>query len=174
MVRGVAGQLHARLPYGCGIEMSDLIQAGNVGLLQAAGNFESANGAPLGGYARFRIRGEMLDMVRRHTRSCHSTRVSICETGEEGQTTPLASKESSPHFATASRQRAAVLREAMGRLPERHRAVVSLRYGRELTLREIGERLQVNESRACQLHQSALSRLRKVLASSGVREMAHL
>ena len=66
IVRGLAGRLHARLPRGCGIEMSDLIQAGNVGLLKATINFEESYGAPLAGYARFRIRGEMLDMVRRN------------------------------------------------------------------------------------------------------------
>ena len=66
MVRSLAGKLRARLPSQCGVEMADLIQAGNVGLLQAARTFEPGRGAPLAGYAKFRIRGEMLDMVRRN------------------------------------------------------------------------------------------------------------
>ena len=65
IVRCLAGRLHARLPQGCGIEVADLIQAGNVGLLKASQSFEASHGAPLVGYAKFRIRGEMLDMVRR-------------------------------------------------------------------------------------------------------------
>ncbi len=68
VVRALAGQLRARLPHECGIEMADLIQAGNVGLLQAARSYDSGRGAPLAGYARFRIRGEMLDMVAGGTR----------------------------------------------------------------------------------------------------------
>ena len=56
VVRILAGRLHARLPQDCGIEVADLVQAGNVGLLQAARSFEPDRGAPLAGYAKFRIR----------------------------------------------------------------------------------------------------------------------
>src|SRR5271169_2031635 len=66
LVRILAGRVLARLPRDSGIEMSDLIQAGNLGLLQAARTFRPENGAPLAGYAKFRIRGEMLDTVRRN------------------------------------------------------------------------------------------------------------
>ena len=69
LVRILAARVLAGLPRDSGIEMSDLIQAGNVGLLQAARTFCPQNGAPLAGYAKFRIRGEMLDAVRRNTRS---------------------------------------------------------------------------------------------------------
>jgi len=66
MVRSLAGRLHSCLPHGCGIEMADLMQAGNVGLLEALRTFEPGRGTPLAAYAKFRIRGEMLDMVRRN------------------------------------------------------------------------------------------------------------
>ena len=52
---------------------------------------------------------------------------------------------------------------AIGRLPERERTVVQLYYYEELTLREIGEVLGVSESRVCQLHGQAVSRLRAKL-----------
>src|SRR5579863_8225660 len=66
LVRLLAGRVHARLPRGCGIEMADLVQAGNIGLLQASRTYRPRSGTPLAGYAKFRIRGEMLDTVRRN------------------------------------------------------------------------------------------------------------
>jgi RNA polymerase sigma factor for flagellar operon FliA len=176
VVRCLAARLHARLPYGCGIEISDLIQAGNVGWLQAAQSFEPGRGAPLAGYAKFRIRGEMLDMVRRHAGR-----------GRPGAPAPLsgehvadwearlpASAESSPQYSAAGRQRARILGEEMRRLPVRYRTVVRLRYALEMTLRQIGAELCVNESRACQIHQSALNRLRLALSMRGVKALSHL
>src|SRR5579863_10086663 len=68
LVRILASRIIAGLPRDSGIEMSDLIQAGNLGLLQAARTFRPQSGAPLAGYAKFRIRGEMLDTVRRNSR----------------------------------------------------------------------------------------------------------
>jgi RNA polymerase sigma factor FliA len=73
-----------------------------------------------------------------------------------------------------SRERAAILGQEVQRLPPRYRMVVRLRYSRELSLREIGVVLRVNESRACQLHRSALGRLRRALSSRGVKGFLHL
>src|ERR1700722_14461168 len=67
LVRILAGRVLAGLPRNSGMEMSDLVQAGNIGLLQALRTFSPQSCAPLAGYARFRIRGEMLDTVRRNS-----------------------------------------------------------------------------------------------------------
>src|ERR1700679_3734420 len=66
LVHCLAWRLLTRIPRDSGIEMADLIQAGNVGLAQAALTFTAGQGFKLAGYAKFRIRGEMLDTVRRH------------------------------------------------------------------------------------------------------------
>jgi RNA polymerase sigma factor for flagellar operon FliA len=176
VVRGLASRLHARLPHGCGIEISDLIQAGNVGLLQAARSFEPGRGAPLAGYAKFRIRGEMLDMVRRNAgRGRFPSPVrTACEDADGWESRLPASAESSPQHSVVGRQRARILGEEMRRLPVRYRLVVRLRYSLEMTLRQIGVELRVNESRACQLHQSALHRLRHALSVRGVKALSHL
>jgi RNA polymerase sigma factor for flagellar operon FliA len=67
------------------------------------------------------------------------------------------------------------MREALGeaivRLPEREKLVITLYYYEELTLREIGEVLGVTESRVSQLHTKAVLRL-KARLSSPVREPA--
>ncbi len=53
-----------------------------------------------------------------------------------------------------------LLAEAVAQLPERDRIVIGLYYQDELTLREIGEVLEVTESRVCQIHTQAITRLR--------------
>ncbi len=57
------------------------------------------------------------------------------------------------------------LAEAISRLPEREKLVVTLYYFEELTLREIGEVLGVTESRISQLHTKAILRLKARLAT---------
>ncbi len=58
-----------------------------------------------------------------------------------------------------------VLAEAIDRLPERQRLVLTLYYFEELTMKEIGATLQVTESRICQLHAQAMIRLKAHLHS---------
>src|SRR4051795_9203164 len=61
------------------------------------------------------------------------------------------------------------LADAIARLPEREKLVVTLYYSEELTLREIGEVLGVTESRVSQLHTKALLRLKARLAGAAAR-----
>ncbi|MBV8064294.1 MAG: RNA polymerase sigma factor WhiG [Actinobacteria bacterium] len=56
--------------------------------------------------------------------------------------------------------------DAIARLPEREKLVVTLYYYEELTLREIGEVLGVTESRVSQLHTKAILRLKARLAGA--------
>ena len=53
-----------------------------------------------------------------------------------------------------------MLVDAIEALPERERLVLSLYYEQELNLREIGAVMEVSESRVCQLHSQAVTRLR--------------
>lgn len=177
LVRALAGRVHSRLPRGCGIEMADLIQAGNIGLLQARRTFRPQNGAPLAGYAKFRIRGEMLDTVRRNAapRLVRFNRQSdAIEEEIDFESRISASPDKSPHNLLANRQRATIVGQEVRRLPARYQTVVRLRYARDLSLREIGAALQVHESRACQLHRSALGCLRRALSRRGVTGLANL
>ena len=61
------------------------------------------------------------------------------------------------------------LADAIARLPEREKLVVTLYYYEELTLREIGEVLGVTESRVSQLHTKAVLRLKARLAGAAAR-----
>ena len=62
LVRIVAGRIAARLP--SGIDMEDLIGAGMLGLLGAAGQYDESRGVPFARYAEVRIRGAILDELR--------------------------------------------------------------------------------------------------------------
>jgi RNA polymerase sigma factor for flagellar operon FliA len=69
-----------------------------------------------------------------------------------------------PQGALAETELKEALGDAIARLPEREKLVVTLYYYEELTLREIGEVLGVTESRVSQLHTKAILRLKARLA----------
>ncbi|HAB56006.1 MAG TPA: RNA polymerase sigma factor FliA [Cellvibrionales bacterium] len=63
LVKRIAYHLLARLPDS--VQVDDLIQSGLEGLLEAAGNYDKAKGASFETFAGIRIRGAMLDEMRR-------------------------------------------------------------------------------------------------------------
>jgi len=63
LVRRIAYHLIARLP--SNVQVDDLIQSGMIGLLEAFRNYEASHGASFETYAGIRIRGAMLDEIRR-------------------------------------------------------------------------------------------------------------
>jgi len=64
------------------------------------------------------------------------------------------------------------LREALARamevLPERYRKVVLLYYRDELTMKQIGHLMGINESRVSQIHKSALEKMASALQADGI------
>jgi RNA polymerase sigma factor FliA len=62
LVRRLAHQMIARLP--ANVELDDMIQAGMMGLMDAAQRFEESQGVQFEVYATSRIRGAMLDELR--------------------------------------------------------------------------------------------------------------
>lgn len=63
LVKRIAHHLMARLP--ASVQVDDLIQAGMIGLLEAAKKYEASKGAAFETYAGIRIRGAMMDEVRK-------------------------------------------------------------------------------------------------------------
>jgi len=64
LVKRIAHHLAARLP--STVDVEDLMQAGMVGLLEASANFDPNRGATFETYAGIRIRGAMLDDIRKN------------------------------------------------------------------------------------------------------------
>ena len=84
LVRRIAYHLLARLPEHT--EVEDLIQSGMIGLLEAARNYDPAKGASFATFAGIRIRGAMIDEVRRHDwtpRSVHQKHRHLMQTMAE-------------------------------------------------------------------------------------------
>jgi RNA polymerase sigma factor for flagellar operon FliA len=75
-----------------------------------------------------------------------------------------------PQAELAQTEMREALGEAISRLPEREKLVVTLYYYEELTLREIGEVLGVTGIARLQLHTKAILRLKAELAGSAGRE----
>ena len=74
--------------------------------------------------------------------------------------------EPDPQAALSQTEVKEAIAEAIARLPEREKLVVTLYYYEDLTLREIGEVLGVTESRVSQLHTKAVLRLKSRLSGS--------
>jgi RNA polymerase sigma factor for flagellar operon FliA len=215
LVTRIAHHLKGRLPET--VELDDLIQAGMIGLLEATQNFRHGLGAAFETFAGIRIRGAMLDEVRRNDwvprsvyrksrelsqvirkiearsgceaqpaaiatelgisldeyyqrlQDMRSARVlSVEELGPDGDSVleHLASTDEGGGVELARLELREQLMAAIATLPEREGLVLSLYYGEELNLREIGEVLAVSESRVCQLHSQAIARLRARMAPS--------
>jgi RNA polymerase sigma factor for flagellar operon FliA len=80
----------------------------------------------------------------------------------------LPDPDAEPSAEIESDEFRAALGDAIRSLPEREALVMSLYYEEELNLKEIGEVLGVTESRVCQIHGQALSRVRaRVQAETG-------
>jgi len=58
------------------------------------------------------------------------------------------------------------LERALSRLPERERTIVVLYYHENMTLKEIGDVVNISESRVCQLHAQAIMKLKNILSAN--------
>jgi RNA polymerase sigma factor for flagellar operon FliA len=80
--------------------------------------------------------------------------------------------ETHPDVMCAREQLRSMLSMAMKGLPERYQKVVLLYYTNEMTMKEIGGLLGINESRVSQIHKSALEKLATALTSVGITSAA--
>ena len=204
LVKRIGHHLAMRLPPEQSVD--DLLQVGMIGLLEASRSYEPSQGASFQTYAGIRIRGAMLDELRRQAwvpRSVHQKSRQISEAihtvearhgraatdreiaeqlGEpledyyenlqkvaSGQLLNFDSEDNShgteqpkgnPFGDLEDEEFRQKLAEVIGSLPEREKMVMALYYDEELNLREIGEVLDVGESRVCQIHSQAINRVR--------------
>ncbi|GAC15873.1 RNA polymerase sigma factor FliA [Aliiglaciecola lipolytica] len=219
LVKRIAHHLLARLP--ASVLVDDLIQSGMIGLLEAAKNFDGSKGASFETFAGIRIRGAMLDEIRKGDwtpRSVHKNGRAITEainqvereTGRDARDTDIAEKlevtlseyhqmlnevnagkiigiedlgitedviateqnkgSDTPFQDLLQGSFQKALAHAITTLPEREAIVLSLYYDEELNLREIGEVLEVSESRVSQIHSQAMLKLKNKMQSWRVNE----
>ncbi|SDN88890.1 RNA polymerase, sigma 28 subunit, SigD/FliA/WhiG [Halomonas shengliensis] len=90
----------------------------------------------------------------------------LMEEGGEGRL-PIGDGQATPFARLLDQEQRGRLVAAIEALPEREKLLMALYYQEELNLKEIGAVLGVTESRVCQLHSQAVSRLRTRLAEPG-------
>jgi RNA polymerase sigma factor FliA len=73
-----------------------------------------------------------------------------------------------PDHICEHRELQSTLARAMRCLPERYQKVVFLYYTNEMTMKEIGDLIGVNESRVSQIHKTALKKMAVALQSEGI------
>jgi RNA polymerase sigma factor for flagellar operon FliA len=77
-----------------------------------------------------------------------------------------------PDRMCGQRELASTLARAMGSLPARYQRVVTMYYTSNMTMKEIGDTMGVNESRVSQIHKTALKKMAVVLHSEGIHSAA--
>ena len=220
-VESLARRVAATMPHS--IDIGDLVQDGMLGLIDAAHRFDERRGIKFETFAERRVRGAMIDALRRDAwprgvrrirRELEAARESLRrELGAEPSladlaarvgsdearlgktivrihtiesTSPMASGESvdgaslppvlspsepaAPDKAYEEREVRNRIRAAIASLPPRERRVVGMYYFGDVTMKEIGHEIGVNESRVSQLHARAIQRLRKVLCEDAEPE----
>ena len=81
--------------------------------------------------------------------------------GAEIAASNMSTAADAPEEALFSSEFKEVLTKTIEQLPEKEKLVVAMYYFEHLKLREIAEVLQVSESRVCQLHTSAIAKMKK-------------
>jgi RNA polymerase sigma factor for flagellar operon FliA len=213
-VEALARRMASTMPHS--IDLADLIQDGVLGLIDAAERFDESRGIKFETFAERRVRGAMIDAlrkdawprgVRRVRRELEAAREklraslghepSLADLAQEigadekrlnktivrittiESTSPLSCGDpvddsqlpavlapAEPERPDDAYEKSEVrdrVRGAIESLPPREQRVIALYYYGEVTMKEIGAELGVNESRVSQLHARALRRLREAL-----------
>jgi RNA polymerase sigma factor for flagellar operon FliA len=224
-VEALARRMAASMPNS--IDIGDLVQDGVLGLIDAAHRFDEARGIKFETFAERRVRGAMIDAlrrdawprgVRRQRRELEAARETLRrELGHEPSLADLAAKigsdekrlgrtivrintiESTSPLATGEHMDESSLppalvpsepdapdtayekletrdrvRAAIASLPWREAKVIGLYYYGEVTMKQIGAEIGVNESRVSQLHARAIRRLRQALGDMGPQQVAEM
>lgn len=150
-------------------DMEDLISIGTIGLIKAIASFDSGKGK-LSTYASRCIDNELLMLLRAKKKT--SREVSLYEpigTDKEGNEINLLDIIESEQVDVIDRLEFGVnikkLGKALQLLDEREKEIIYLRYGlvtgKEVTQREIGERLGISRSYVSRIEKRALGKLKK-------------
>ena len=81
-------------------------------------------------------------------------------------------KSERPEEAVEKKDAKRELEFALKKLPERERMLLVFYYHENMTLKEIGEAINVSESRVCQLHAQAIMKLRNILSTTRTDRLA--
>ncbi len=168
MVRRLAWHVHGGGR--AGIELEDLIQTGLVALTEAAQRHTGPGEDGFAAYAKLRVRGAMVDLVRRQIPLSRSQfrderPIRLESLDETYSDANAAFADDSPDSFTllADAELRGHVAGAIAGLPDRLQLVVQLYFVEELNLAEIAEALRVSVPRVHQLKAQAIAALRAAL-----------
>jgi RNA polymerase sigma factor, FliA/WhiG family len=214
LVKFISGRvISGRVPY---VDMDDLVNYGIIGLIDAIDKFDPSKGVKFETYASLRIKGAIIDELRKLSWVPRSASSKITKLNEARDTlrerlkreptdVELSSelqidtselhkiesyvnylsvvslddiifqsdsddislsstieddKSPRPEKILEEREKFYILKEAIEMMGDKDRLVLTLYYYEKLTLKEIGQVLDVSESRVSQIHSRAILRLR--------------
>ena len=153
-----------------GINLEDLISIGTIGLIKAIGTYRLEKKIKLATYASRCIENEILMYIRKTANQ--KAEVSLdepinmdCDGNELLLSDILGTEEDMILRPLEDDVDLCVLRQALEELPEREREIVFLRFGlegrRELTQKEVAQKMGISQSYISRLEKRILQRLRK-------------
>jgi RNA polymerase sigma factor for flagellar operon FliA len=219
LARTIAVRVRQSLPMH--VDLDDLVHSGVLGLFAAASSYDSEKQVAFSTYAKHRIKGAILDSLRRLDWASRDLRRRLKQV--EAVTKDLTavlkraptesevaeklgiglarlrammvdlrdvnvlsasprpnhyddvrepdfpdSLESQPDSIYAREELRTKVENAMKQLPERYQEIMLLYYKKEMTMKEIGGALGINESRVSQIHKSALQKMATGLETIGI------
>lgn len=153
-----------------GTNLEDLISIGTIGLMKAIGTYRSDRNIKLATYASRCIENEILMYFRKIANQ--KTEISLDEPinldGEGNElllSDVLGTAEDEIQRPLEADAEVQVLRKALTELPDREREIVNMRFGlegqKELTQKEVAQKLGISQSYISRLEKRILGKLRK-------------
>lgn len=217
LVRIVAGRMYNF--YGSKIEYDDLLGYGILGLIDSIDKFDINKNVKFSTYSQIRIRGAIIDNIRRLDwipRSLRKKSKDVQDTifllenklGRSPTNKEIAKKLEislkelelllsdistfnitslddmllnninyssnstreavTPELIFEQKELKAILGESIDLLQDNEKLVISLYYYEELTYKEIGEIMELSESRISQIHSKAILKMKNLLKKQGI------
>ena len=147
--------------------------AGTIGLIQAIDRFNPERGVPFEAFARARIRGAIIDEMRRLNERSRTRQtanedetqqrtISLDELAEHGDRRDVADSNDVEERIAFEGLRTEIS-VALSMIAPRDRTILAAYYSEGLTLAAIGMRFGFSEARACQIHGKAIRQLRSLM-----------
>ena len=153
-----------------GVNLEDLISIGTIGLIKAIGTYRRDKNIKLATYASRCIENEILMHIRKI--SGQKAEVSLEEPinmdgeGNELLLSDILGTDEDVVFRPLEDDvDLCVLRQALSQLPQREKEIVAMRYGlegrKELTQKEVAQKMGISQSYISRLEKRIMARLRK-------------